>query len=61
MIVECRKCGHQLDPNDESTVWASPFSPDSADVGSIVCPSCSNRDDFSKWKSLTAATEPKND
>ncbi len=55
LLLECKHCGEQFDPNSDDAKWAPPTTKESADIGSIICPSddCSRREDFSEYKTIT--------
>ncbi len=59
MKVECKDCGHQLDPNDPDTKWDAPSNKES--IGAIVCPGCDTKRDFVDWKSVTKDSAPSDD
>lgn len=56
LIVECGNCGFALDPNSDENAdrWGPPLSRRSPDLGSLECPNCGQRADFSEWKAVTS-------
>lgn len=61
MLVECKHCGHRLDPNAEDAPWGPPVSRPPSDAGSLTCPKCNKQEDFSDWKAITSASKASSD
>ncbi len=59
LLLECKHCGEQFDPNSDDAKWAPPTSKESNDIGSIICPNgeCGERADFSHFKTITDPTK----